>query len=344
MTSIKNIFKNYTVPCVFLILGIIGFFIADLPIKMFINDIIERISRNFFIVLSLIIPIMAGMGINFALTVGAMAGQLALIFVVILNISGTLGVFTAFLISLPISAIFGIFIGLIMNRTKGREMITGLILGYFFSGIYQLIILSIPVSNSVIGVEGGRGVKSTIDLGIIKYGLDRFPTYIRIFGIKLPLFTLIICSMLCLFIWYFSKTKLGQDIRLTGMDIKTAEEKGINVNKVRIIAIVLSTIFAGIGQIISLQNIGTLSTFGSHEQVSMYAGASILVGGASIKKAGCMNAFIGTLLFYILFIVAPKSGTNIFGDPQIGEFFRVFIAYGVIVFALIINNKKNKSY
>lgn len=344
MKTLKNIFKDYTVPCIFILLGIIGFIISGLSFKMVINDLIERLGRNLFIVLSLIIPISAGMGINFALTVGAMAGQLAVIAVVVMNIEGIGGTFAAFLISVPISIIFGLIIGFLMNKTKGREMITGLVAAYFFSGIYQLIILSLPINNPIIGVEGGKGIKSTIDLGIIKYSLDRFPTYIRVLGIKIPLFTLIICGLLCVFIWYIGKTKLGQDIKITGLDIKTSEEKGINVNKVRIIAIVLSTVFAGIGQIISLQNIGTLSTFGSHEQVGMYAAAAILVGGASIKKAKFTNAIVGTILFYFLFIVTPKAGANIFGDTQIGEFFRVFIAYGVIVVALYINNKKNKSY
>ena len=344
MTSIKNIFKNYTVPCIFIFLGVLGFLISGLSFKMVLNDIIERLGRNLFIVLSLIIPITAGMGINFALTVGAMAGQLAIIAVVIMNIEGIFGTFTAFLISLPIAFIFGLFIGILMNKTKGREMITGLIAGYFFSGIYQLIIILIPVNNPVIGVEGGRGIKCTIDLGIIKYSLDRFPTYIRIMGIKIPLFTLFICGLLCVFIWYLSKTKLGHHMKITGLDIKTAEERGINVNRVRVIAIILSTVFAAWGQIISLQNIGTLSTFGSHDQVGIYAAAAILVGGASIKKAGFMNAIVGTLLFYLLFIVAPKAGTNIFNDPQIGEFFRVFMAYGVIVVALYINNKRNRDY
>ena len=82
MKTLKNIFKDYTVPCIFILLGIIGFIISGLSFKMVINDLIERLGRNLFIVLSLIIPISAGMGINFALTVGAMAGQLAVIAVV----------------------------------------------------------------------------------------------------------------------------------------------------------------------------------------------------------------------------------------------------------------------
>lgn len=42
------------------------------------------------------------------------------------------------------------------------------------------------------------------------------------------------------------------------------------------------------------------------------------------------QAFLGVLLFHTLFIVSPKVGINLFGDAQLGEYFRTFVAYGVI--------------
>lgn len=54
------------------------------------------------------------------------------------------------------------------------------------------------------------------------------------------------------------KTKLGQDFRAIGMNMKVAAASGIDVDKTRIIAIILSTIMASWGQIIFLQNIGNL--------------------------------------------------------------------------------------
>ena len=338
---IRNIIKNNTLTFTFLIISILSFFLSELSIKIFLNDIIEKFGRNLFLVLSLIIPILTGMGINFALTIGAISGQLSIIFIIAMNIKGIIGVFTAFLISLPISILFGIFIGIIMNKTKGKEMIISLIISYFFSGIYQIIILLIPISNPLISIDGN--IKNTIDLSIIKYSLDKFPISIKLLGIKIPLFTLLLCLLLCLLIFYINKTKLGQQMKYIAFNIKIAEEKGIDVNKIRVIAITLSTTFAGFGQIISLQNIGNMSTFGSHEQISLYSSAAILMGGASIKKAHPINAIIGTLIFYTIFTISPRIATNIFSSPQIGEFFRVFVAYSTIVLSLYINNKKSNN-
>ena len=35
--------------------------------------------------------------------------------------------------------------------------------------------------------------------------------------------------------------------------------------------------------------------------------------------------------------MAPTAGKNLFGDAAIGEYFRVFISYGVIALALVMH-------
>ena len=85
---------------------------------------------------------------------------------------------------------------------------------------------------------------------------------------------------------------------------------------------------------IFLQNVGTLSTYGAHTQVGQFAIAALLVGGASVQKATNKQALLGIVLFHTLFIVSPLAGKELFGDPVIGEYFRVFVSYGVIAMAL----------
>ena len=98
-----------------------------------------RLSRNAFIVLALIIPIVAGMGINFAITIGAMAAQIAALWVIEWGVGGFGGFLLAMLLTMPIAALFGFLIGKLLNKMKGQEMIGGLILGYFANGLYQLL-------------------------------------------------------------------------------------------------------------------------------------------------------------------------------------------------------------
>ena len=130
------------------------------------------------------------------------------------------------------------------------------------------------------------------------------------------------------------RAKLGQDFRTVGHNMDIAKISGVNVDKTRTIAMIISTVLAAWGQVIFLQNIGTLSTYGSHVQIATFAIASILLGGASVTKATSGQAILGVILFHTLFIVSPKAGNNLFGDAQIGEFFRAFVSYGVIGVAL----------
>ena len=101
------------------------------------------------------------------------------------------------------------------------------------------------------------------------------------------------------------------------------------------IAIILSTVFAGLGQLVYIQNMGTLRTYGMQNTVATFAIAAILIGGATIKKANMKNAVFGTILFHIIYSTAPNAAKNVFGNIQIGEYFRVFMCYGVIAVAIV---------
>ena len=79
---------------------------------------------------------------------------------------------------------------------------------------------------------------------------------------------------------------------------------------------------------------GNISTYNAHENVGMFSAAAILIGGATVSKATVGQALLGTLLFHLLFNVSPMAGKNLFGSAEIGEYFRVFIAYGIIAVAL----------
>lgn len=351
-TSLKHMLTNYSVPFLFIVICLLGVYASKLNPIYIMNEIVIRLSRNLFLVLALIIPVIAGMGLNFAIVIGAMAGQIGLIAIKIFDMGGFTGFLMAVLFSTPFALLFGYGTGLILNKTKGKEMITSLMLGYFANGLYQLVFLTfmgtiIPVDNPEIILSNGMGLKNALDLKLIQYSIDNI-FKLNIMGVKLPVITMLLVVILCFVIRFLIKTKLGQDFRALGQDINMAEVSGINTNKTRLIAITISTVLAAWGQIIFLQNIGTLNTYNSHEQVGMFAIAALLVGGASVTKATIGQAIIGTLLFHTLFIVSPFAGKNLFGDAQIGEYFRSFIAYGVIALSLVLHawqkymNARNK--
>lgn len=399
MQKFKDWLTNNMVFVLFSVICIIGIQLSGQPLTLVIDELTGRVVRNTFLVLSLIIPVIAGMGMNFGIVIGAMAGQIAIITAVNFGFEGLPGFLLCVLISTPLAVLFGYLTGLILNKTKGQEMITSMILGFFANGLYQFLFLFlvgtiIPIRNKAMIVSGGVGIKNSLDLdGGLKYALDdafngrlkmtlyellfymslslivisiaylgyylfkhkkfnKKPLTYTVLGVigfgvcqiqsvyvtlsypTVPMLTMIIISLLCVFNMIIFKTKLGHDFRIVGQSKQVANASGIDVNKTRIKAIILSTVLAAWGQLIFLQNIGTLNTYGSHEQVGMFATAAILIGGASIIKATNKQAIIGVILFHTLFIVSPTAGQNLFDNAQIGEYFRVFVAYGVICVSL----------
>lgn len=394
------------VTLIFIAFTIFGFMVSDgVTMNYFLTELSSRFFRNAFLVLSLIIPVVAGLGLNFGIVVGAMAGQIAIAIIRYFDLGGVSGMALTFLIAFPIAALFGYFTGVLYNKTRGQEMIASLIVGYFANGLYQFlflfavgVIIKVPADHPMIKPDG-VGIRMTVDLvkveeGGLKYALDSIMEMPFMWAVlivaaailmlqvlrfvknknnlsfnsgqkmvtiinsvlcialiavsshaiatesslmmvrKVPVVIGVFIIALCVFNEMILKTKLGQDFRSVGQSQHIAEVSGINVDKTRIIATMISTVLAAWGQIMYLQNMGTLNTYGAHTQIGMFSVASLLVGGASTQKANIRHAIIGTILFNSMFIMSPEIGLSLFGNALLGEYFRTFMVYGVIGLAL----------
>ena len=398
--------KEHFVVVFFFVLAVACYFISGVRPAVFLQEIVSRFQRNAFLILSLIIPVVAGLGLNFGMVIGAIAGQIGILYSVGFGFTGFTSFVMACIIAIPLGVLFGWIVGKILNKTKGNEMITSMILGYLANGVYQLFFLVlvgrfIPFPDKDMLITTGIGVRSSLGFdGTLKYGLtnlikcdfgqfmlvvavlalafvlykairagmkkNRLPVSFWVKGAVTVLvpavlyvlyktnqtvqftfkFSSVSISMLLLifalagFNTWIMKTKLGHDFKAVGQNRVIAEVAGINVDRTRIIAMVISTVFAAIGQIIRLQDIGTINTDQSHEQIAVLSIATILVGGATVAKATNLQAFIGILLFHAIFSVSPQVGTALFADPQVGEYFRTFLGYGIIFVALAMNAKQ----
>lgn len=351
---IKNKFSTrHLVPIMFMVICLIGYILSGAQIGFITSELANRLVRNTFLVLSLIIPIIAGMGINFGIPLGAMAAQVGLIFSQDLGFKGLLGILVAAVIALPIAIVLGIFSGNVLNRAKGREMITSMMLSFFMLGVYMLVIMFltgpvIPIRDKSMLLSSGVGIKNSITLttagaldNALKYRIQ-IPLGHDQIKFDIPVLTIFIIGLLCVFITYFKKTKLGQNMRAVGLDQDVANNSGLNSDKIRVKSIVYSTVLAAFGQLIYLQNIGTLATYAGLDQAALYAAAALLVGGASILKASIVNAIVGTALFHLMFIIMPLAGKEVTGDAMVGEFLRTFISYAIVTISLIVHEYNRK--
>ena len=333
-------------PLIFFLLAIVGWYYSGMSSAFVINETIIRFIRDGVLVLALLVPITAGMGINFAISIGAISAQIGILTIIILQIPGIQGLMLGTIIALIIAVLLGYVLGRVLNRVKGKEMITTIIIGFLANGIYQLIFLLgygtvIKPLNQEILLSRGIGIRNMVDLISFRNLMDQI-WLLQVGSIKLPLFMIFLVLFFCLIVAYFMNTRTGQKFRLTGEDMDKAAALGIDVNAVRIQAMMVSTVLACLGQILFLQNMGMLNVYTAHLQCDIFAAAALLAGGATIKQARVRHVILGIFLFHSLFIVSPQAGQNLFGNAALGEYFRSFIAYGTIALALVLNRQESR--
>lgn len=336
------------VTILFLLLSITAFHFSGMRFPFVVGEVITRFVRDGVMVLALIIPITAGMGLNFAIVVGAICAQVGLIIAVDQQLTGGLGLIVITGIGVTLSVITGFLIGLCLNRTRGREMITTIIIGFFTTSIYQLVFMVgygtiITPVNPEILLSRGIGIRNMIDLVSFRNLLDKI-WLIRIGDIDIPLFMVMLVLLAGLLVKFLLHTPMGIQFRAAGSIGNKVELVGISPDLVRIRAMICSTVIACFGHIIFIQNIGMLNVYTAHLNTDIFSCAALLAGGATITRARVRHAFLGIILFHSLFIVSPQAGQNVFGNPALGEYFRSFVAYGTIAVALVLSYRDQQSF
>lgn len=396
--SVKDCIQENIVPIIFAIVTLIGLFLTKQTPLSITNELIQGFIGNAILVLALLIPVMAGMGFNFSIGIGAMAGQIGIIMVVNFGLSGFVGFLAAAALATPFAIFFGILAGMVLNKARGYEMIASLFVGYVGNGIYNFILLSlmgtvIPITYSLL-LTKGSGLKNAIDLnhtlGHSVDGLLQVPFLLMLIvaglilltlsiyrmkkdmmsynktrvhsciiltvaviiisalimytdvlpkGIsalkdaKFPLITGLLIGLLVALHILITRTKIGKTFLEVGVNKKNSKGSESHVSKVRISAIVFSTVLASWGQIILLQNTGLLSTYSSHMNIGVLAPFTLIVGGASINKATVKDALLGILLVQS-FLLIGKTASNSF------EIFRVIIFNSVFLYAFAMSRSK----
>lgn len=344
----RNIFYRVNpVPLIFLGLSLGAFYFSEMRFGFVVGEVITRFVRDGVMVLALILPISAGMGLNFAIVVGAICAQVGLILAVDFAIGGWAGLLFIGIVGISLSIVTGLLIGLCLNMTRGREMITTIIIGFFATSIYQLVFMVgygtiFHPSNTEMMLSRGIGIRNMIDLEQFRHMFDTI-WIIPLRGIDIPLFMVLLVCGFAMAVKYIQHTRFGGELIAVNSNGNQVEMLGISENGVRLRVIVISTVIACCGHIIYIQNIGMLNVYTAHLNTDIFSCAALLAGGATIFRARVSHALGGIILFHTLFIVSPQAGQNIFGNPSLGEYFRSFVAYGTITVALVISLYREKN-
>ena len=177
MKQLKAFLKKNIVFSIFIVLGVLCIIFGEQSPAYIVGELVNRFSRNAISILSLIIPCLCGMGMNFGIVLGAMAGELGVILVVHWQMGGVSGLLLSMLLGSLFATIFGYLTGKLYNKTKGQETLTGMILGFFAFGLFNLVLINlfgsvIPFKDEVLMLTSGVGIRDTISLANLSSGFD----------------------------------------------------------------------------------------------------------------------------------------------------------------------------
>lgn len=333
-------FRESLVPGFFILMALAEFRVAGVPGGFVFSEVATRFSRDSIMALALVVPVVAGLGLNFAVVIGAIGGQIGLIVANDLGLQGMAGLGFAGVVGVGLGMVTGRMIAWCLRRAPGREMIVGIVLGFLADGIYRLVLMVgygtvWPAGSPDMVLSRGMGLRDTIDFIAFRNVLDRLVPF-KVGAIHLPLATIAFVLLVAVIVLAIMRSRVGQEFRAVGLDPRAALLAGLDPVATKRRAIMLSTCLAAISQIVYVQSVGMMNTYTAHRSVGFLAGAALLAGGATVKRAGVRNALIGTAVFHWMFMLSPLAGQALTGSPAIGEYFRSFVTYGTICVALVV--------
>ena len=325
---------------------------VGLNIYTSVSDIFIRFGMNGVMVLAMVPMIRSGCGPNFGLSLGFLAGILGALLSVEWGLTGYAGIFSAMGLGLLFGAVAGYGYGILLNRVKGGEMMIATYVGFsavaFMSMLWLFLPFKSPVVNFGMGGQGG-GLRTSISVG--EFWDKQLSAFLGIDGrtlsdsmnlstemlnnFYLPTGMLLFFFLMCFFVWLFFESKTGQAMSAVGQNPDFAEASGINVNKMRLISVVLSTMLGALGIIVYEQSFGFIQLYTAPLAMPFPAVAAVLLGGASINRATIFHVILGTFLYQGVVTITPSYFNSMGGEGDgLSEVFRVVISNGLIVYAL----------
>ncbi len=299
-----------------------------------ISNVINRFSWNAVLVLAMVPMIHSGCGLNFGLPLGIISGLLGATLSIELGFTGAFSFLIAILIATPISVVLGGGYGWLLNKIKGGEMMIATYVGFSSVSFVCMMWLLLPYkSPTMVWGFAGKGLRTTISLeGFYDKALAGF-MHITIGNLEIPVGTLLVFALLAFLMWAFLHTKTGTAMTAVGSNPAFAKAAGVNVDRMRLLSVIMSTWLGALGILIYEQGFGFIQLYMAPFYMALPAVSAILIGGASVNKASIVNVLIGTFLFQGMVTMTPTVMNSLI-HTDMSEVIRVVVSQGMILYAL----------
>lgn len=307
----------------------------DLSLSTLLSNTIVRMGMNAIMVLAMVPGIQCGISLNLGLPIGLVAGLIGGLLTIELGIPGWGGFIFAIVSGSALAAVCGYLYALMLNRLKGSEMSVTTYVGFSIVSLMCIAWLVLPFKSLKLRWPLGTGLRNTIGLDgtNFRHILNDFLAF-QIGDFTIPTGLLLFMLFSCFVVWMFSRSCTGQAMQAVGNNPRFAESVGINVDKMRIIGTVFSTVLGAVGILVYSQSYGFMQLYTAPRQMGFIAASAILIGGASTSRCKISHVLIGTFLFQgVLTLGMPVANVLVPGST-ISETLRILISNGIILYAL----------
>ena len=335
----ESIVKAMGVPrliiSLFFVLLCVGALLFDLSLPVLLGNTVVRMGMNSIMVLAMFPGIQCGISLNLGLPIGLVAGLLGGLMAIEFEIPGIWGFVFAIATGSAIAAVAGYFYAKLLNRLKGSEMSVTTYVGFSIVSLMSIAWLMLPFNSLKLRWPLGSGLRNTIGLDKSNFWriLDNFLAF-NIGEFRVPTGLLLFMALCCFLVWLFSRSKTGIAMRAVGNNRRFAQATGVNVDKMRTIGTVLSTVLGAIGILVYSQSYGFMQLYTAPRQMGFVAASAILIGGASTSRAKISHVIIGTFLFQGVLTLGMPVANELVPGSTISETMRILISNGIILYAL----------
>lgn len=335
---------------------IVGFFLllfamggaADLDMVQTLSDCVKRWGLFGILALAMVPAVQCGIGLNFGISMGIVGGLLGGVIAIELGITQNpelqaispmlamwAGILVAIVIGVVLSIGIGFLYGLLLNRVKGSEMTVTTYVGFSIIAFMNMMWVLLPFRRGeLIQPNAGFGLRPTISLESTYGGVMNKTLAFDIGHFNMPTGLILTFFLLCFLVWLFMRSKTGLAMSAAGANPMFAKACGINVDKMRIIGTILSTVIASVGILAYAQGFGFMQLYNGPLMMGFTSVAAVLIGGATPKRATITNVLIGTFLFQGILSMGLNVANAYIPGSSLSEVMRLVISNGIIIYAL----------
>ena len=229
-------------------------------------------------------------------------GAAVCIVLIMLGVPAWISLLVSFIVGLCAGFITGLF-----HTTFGIPAI--------LSGILTQLALYY-INLHIMGWDQASFSRANLPINADKYNLALSSRYLRTFSFQNPIIVLLICilALIAILYWFFG-TELGSSLRATGANGNMARANGINTNRTKVLALMISN------GLVSLSG-GLLAQYQGFADINMGRGA-IVIGLAAViivevlfskvfKNFALLllSCVFGAIIYYIVIQIVLKLGLS----------------------------------